>query len=109
MVKESITPPISEKYKIDTVNKTDKSQASNKKVDTSSSNKSDKGKSLDKSRSTKITETEHTVKTVDKSNSISSASLSEGVTKYKNYQKYILEKTIQIFLFCLEMEKVYQV
>ena len=30
MVKEAITPPIA-KYNIDTVNKTDKSQASNKK------------------------------------------------------------------------------
>ena len=34
VVKEAITPPIPEKKKIDTVNKTDKSQASNKTVDT---------------------------------------------------------------------------
>ena len=46
MVKEDITPPIAEKN-IDTVNKLEKSQASNKKVDTSSSNKFGKDKSLD--------------------------------------------------------------
>ena len=55
VVKESITPPLKKK-KIDTFNKTDKSQASNKTVDTSRRNKSDKGKSLDKSRSTQRTE-----------------------------------------------------
>ena len=47
VVKEAITPPIA-KNNIKTVNKTEKSQASNKTVDTSSSNKSDKVKSLDK-------------------------------------------------------------
>ena len=61
-MKESITPPIA-KNNIDTVNKTDKSQASNKKVDTSSSNKYYKGKSLDKSRSTQRTDTKNTVNT----------------------------------------------
>ena len=39
MVKEAMTPHISEKYKIDTVNKTEKSQASNKTVDTPRRNK----------------------------------------------------------------------
>ena len=58
LVKEAITPPIA-KNNIDTVNKTDKSQASNKTVDTSSRNKSDKVKSLDKSRSTQRTYTEN--------------------------------------------------
>ena len=38
VVEESITPRISEKIYIDTVNKTDKSQASNKTVDTPESN-----------------------------------------------------------------------
>ena len=47
VVKETIAPPIS-KYNIDTFNKTQKSQASNKTVDTISKNKSDKGKALDK-------------------------------------------------------------
>ena len=45
MVREAITPPI-EKKKIDTVNKTEKSQASNKKVDTSRSKKYEQVKSL---------------------------------------------------------------
>ena len=40
-MKESITPTITKK-KIDTVNKTEKSQASNKTVDTPRSNKSEK-------------------------------------------------------------------
>ena len=66
MVKEAITPPIAKK-KIDEVNKTEKSQASNKTtVDKSSSNKSDKGKSLDKSRSTQRTDIENTENTVNK-------------------------------------------
>ena len=56
LVKEPITPPIAKKN-IYTVKKKDKSQASNKTVDTSRSNKSEKVKSLDKSRSTQITET----------------------------------------------------
>ena len=43
VAKESITPPIAKKN-IDTVKKTEKSQASNTKVDTSSSNKSEKVK-----------------------------------------------------------------
>ena len=54
VVEESITPPISVKNKIDTFNKTDKPQASNKTVDTPKSNKTDTVKSLDKSRSTQI-------------------------------------------------------
>ena len=47
VVKDTITATIS-KNNIDTVNKTEKSQASNKTVDTYSSNKSDKSRSLDK-------------------------------------------------------------
>ena len=47
MAKEAITHPIS-KTKFDTVNKTEKSQASNKTVDTTRSNKYEKVKSLDK-------------------------------------------------------------
>ena len=42
VVKEAITPPILEKNKIDTVNKTGKSQASNKTVDKPRSNKTGK-------------------------------------------------------------------
>ena len=67
VVEEAITPPISTKKKIDTVNKTDKSQSSNKTVDTPKTNKTNTVKSLDKSRSTQRTETENTV---DKSMSI---------------------------------------
>ena len=46
VVEEAITYPISEKKKIDTVNKTDKSQESNKIVDTTKSNKTDTVKSI---------------------------------------------------------------
>ena len=38
-MKEAITPPILAQNNIDTVNKTEKSQSSNKRVDTFSSNK----------------------------------------------------------------------
>ena len=48
LVKEAITPPISEKNNIDTFNKTEKSKASNKTVDKLKSNKTDKVKSIDK-------------------------------------------------------------
>ena len=72
VVKESITPPISGK-KNDTVNITEKPQASNKTVDTPRRNKTDKVKSIDKSRSTKITDTENTV---DKSRYIPRTKLS---------------------------------
>ena len=61
MEKEAITPTISEKKKIDTVNKTEKSQAPNKIVDTLKSNKIDNVKSIDKSRSTQRTDTENIV------------------------------------------------
>ena len=55
---ESITPPISTKRKIDTVNKIGKSQASNKKVDTPKRNKTDTVKLLDKSSFTQRTDIE---------------------------------------------------
>ena len=57
LVKEAIITPISEKKNIDTLNKTDKSQAYNKTVDSPRSNKNGKVKSLDKSRSTQKTDT----------------------------------------------------
>ena len=57
VVKESFTPTVAKK-KIDTVNKTEKSQASNKIVDPSIRNKYDKCESLDKSRSNQRTDTE---------------------------------------------------
>ena len=56
-MKEAITHPIPEKKKIDTSNKTEKSQASNKTVYTPRSNKTEKVKPIDKSRSTQITDT----------------------------------------------------
>ena len=80
MVKESITPTIG-KNNIDTVNKTEKSQASNKKVDTSISNKSDKSNSFDKSRSNQITDTENTVNKENKPRCITKTSLCGKVTK----------------------------
>ena len=54
VVEEAITSPISEKKKIDTVNKIDKSQASNETVDTPKTNKTDTVKSLYKSSSIQI-------------------------------------------------------
>ena len=65
MAKESISPPIA-KNNIDAVNKTEKTQASNKTVYTPIRNKYEKVKSLNKSRSTQITDTENTVNTVAK-------------------------------------------
>ena len=56
VVKEAINHYI-EKKNIDTVNITEKLQASKRNQDKSISNKSDKGKSLDKSSSTQRTET----------------------------------------------------
>ena len=56
-MKGSITPPISGEKNIDTVNKKEKSQASNKIVDTPRSNKTDKFKSMDKSKSTQRIDT----------------------------------------------------
>ena len=56
MVKEATTPLILVKNNIDTVNRTEKSQESNKVVNTPRSNKTYKVKSLDKSRSTQITD-----------------------------------------------------
>ena len=52
VVEEAINPPISEENRIDTVNKIEKSQASNKTVDTPKRNKTGKVKSLDNSRYT---------------------------------------------------------
>ena len=57
VVKEAITPTISAKNNIDTVNKTEKSQAFNRTVDKFKSNKTYKVKSIDKSRSTQRTNT----------------------------------------------------
>ena len=65
VVKEAITRPTA-KNSIYTSNKIEKSQASNKIVDTPRSNKYDKVKTLDKSRSTQRNDTENTVNTVAK-------------------------------------------
>ena len=51
-MEEAITPPLSTKKKIGTVNKTEKSQAPNKAVDTPKVNKTYTVKSLNKLRST---------------------------------------------------------
>ena len=67
LVEEAITTNISEKRKMDTVNKTEKSQASNKTVDTHKIKNTDTVKSFDKKRSTQITDA---VNTVYKSRSI---------------------------------------
>ena len=100
-MKESITPPLSEKKKINTVNKIEKSQAYNKTVDTPKSNKTDKVKSIDKSRSIQRTDTENTV---DKSMSIPRNNLSNKSTIIDNPSEidihrdnlgaYILDKLV---------------
>ena len=64
--------------KIDTVRKKEKSQASNKTVDTSKRNKTDTVKSLNKSRSTQRTDTENTV---DKSRSIPRSNYYNKITR----------------------------
>ena len=66
-LEEAINSPISEKNNIDTVNKTEKSQSSNKTVDTPKVNKTEKVISIDKSRFTQRTDT---VNKVDKPRSI---------------------------------------
>ena len=60
-MEEAINPPISLKKKIDTINKTDKSQASNKTVDKPKINKTDTFKPLYKLRSAQRTGTKNTV------------------------------------------------
>ena len=64
VVEEAMTPPISSKKEIDTVNKTEKSQAANNTEDKPKRNKTNTIKSLDKSRSIKRTDTENTVDTL---------------------------------------------
>ena len=81
-MKEASTPPISTKKKIDTVTKIEKSQASNKTVDTPKINKTDTVKSLDKSRSTQRTDTENTV---DKSIPIPRSNYFNKSTRNKKY------------------------
>ena len=78
MAKEAITPPISPKKKIDTVNKIEKPKASKTIGDTPRNNKTDKVKSIDKSWSTPRTGKENTV---DKSRSISRTNLSNKTTR----------------------------
>ena len=100
---KSITSPISEKKKIETVNKIEKSQESNKTVDTFKSNKTDTVKSIEKSRSTQRTDT---VNTVDKSRSITGANLSNISTRIENPTE------IDIFmynkdLYCLSLHGDY--
>ena len=56
VVKKFTTPPIAAKNKIDTLSKTNKSQAPNKTVDKPRSNKNDKVEAIDKSSYTQITD-----------------------------------------------------
>ena len=98
-MKEAITSPIA-KNNIDTVKKTDKSQAYNKTVDTYRSNKYDKGKPLDKSRSTQITDTENTVNKENKSRYISRTSICNKSTKIeKPSEIYICNDYLIISIF----------
>ena len=76
-LEEAINSPISEKNNIDTVNKTEKSQSSNKTVDTPKVNKTEKVISIDKSRFTQRTDTENTV---DKPRSIPRSNYSNKST-----------------------------
>ena len=77
-MKEAVTPTISSKNNIDKFNKKEKSQASNKTVDTPQNNKTEKFQSIDKSISNQITDTENTG---DKSGSIPRTSLSNKSTR----------------------------
>ena len=84
MVKEAIAHPIATD-KIDTVNETEKPQASKSKNNKSISNKSEKSRSLDKSSSTQGNEKENTEKILNKSRSISSAIFSDYSTQKTKY------------------------
>ena len=74
---------------MDTVNKTEKSQAPNKTVDTTKSNKTDTVKSLDKSRSTQRTDTENTV---DKSRYIPRSNYSNKSNRIENPLEIQIQK-----------------
>ena len=80
-MEEAINPPISEENRIDTVNKIEKSQASNKTVDTPKKHKTYTVKSLDKSRSTQRTDIENTV---DKSRFIPRSNYYSKSTRIEN-------------------------
>ena len=109
MVKEVITPPISEKKKkIDTFNKREKSQTYNKTVYTPRSNKTDKVNSIDKSRSDQTTDAENTV---NKLGSIQGTNLSNKSTRIEKLSHTEIFKdnlSVSVFLD-MDMEKVYQV
>ena len=108
MVKEVITPPISEKKKIDTVDKREKSQTYNKTVYTPRSNKTDKVNSIDKSRSDQTTDAENTV---NKLGSIQGTNLSnKGIRIEKLSHTEICKDNLSVSVFLdMDMEKVYQV
>ena len=91
LVKEAITPPISEKKNIDTINKTEESQAPNKTADTPKSNKTEKVKSIYKSRSTQRTDTENTV---DKSRSIPRTNLYNKITRIEESSEIVFHREI---------------
>ena len=106
MVGESINPPISSKNKIDTLNKTDKSQVSNKTVDTPKSNKNDKVKSIDRSRSTQRTDM---VNTVNKSRYITGNSFSDISTGIEKPTEIDIVKDNKSFMIFLYQEINYKV
>ena len=102
VVQESINPPISSKKKIETVNRTEKSQASNKIVDTPKINKTDTVKSLDKSRFTQIIDTENTV---DKSRSIPISNYSDKSTRIeKNPEINICKENLSVYVLSVQGE-----
>ena len=70
MFKESNTCPISTKKKIDTVNKTDKSQTSKEIVNTSKKNRTDTLNSIYKSRSTPRTNLSNIITRIEKPSEI---------------------------------------
>ena len=99
---EAITPPISGKKKIDTVNKTEKSQASNKTVDTPKRNKTETDKPLDKSRSAQIIDIENTV---DKSRSIPISNISDKSTRIeKSSEMHIHKDNLSIYVLSVQGE-----
>ena len=107
MVKEFITTPISEKKNIDTVTKTEKSQVSNKTVDTSRSNKPDTFKSIDKSSYIQRTDTENKV---DQSSYIPRTDLSNKITRIEKLSEINIHgDNLSAFVLSGHLKKYYQV
>ena len=91
---------------IDTVNKTEKSKASNQPVDTPKSNKTDKVKAIYKSRSTQRTDIE---KLLTNQGFFQELIYPIKIPEWKTPQEYIFTGKASVFQFFLDKEKVCQV